>query len=421
MATKEHKEHKNRVEITPLSSSSLCFYVAILPFREAVMPRIVLLVLVALAPTLSRAADLAPEPRPAGTHARLGTPGPPSARVPGAYPRAITSVYFTPDGKHVLTADSKRRVVKWAGTGAKLTRMDDPAETATDHSESAFRPDGRAVAFTDYVGLKGLDLTGGKRSFATPHTYWTRIGGWSADGRRLLAVHGEIVNGKWAETVGTLVDTRTQKVLATVRVGPESELALLPDGATVVTATPKGVPQTGRMEFEFVATDVTTGKKLASYRGPYAYQSRLTPLPDNRTVVVTYGDHSGLIWDAVTGKEVRRFNGAPVAVSADGKLMVLGVNEPLPMPGDLKLAWEWFGDILSPRRGKACGHGFKRDYRTRLLVVDVATGETRFEVPSDREGAPPMAFSPDGKTLAVVEPDDTTVLLWDLTRLAPKR
>lgn len=333
----------------------------------------------------------------------------------GGHIRAITAIQFTQDGKRVVTADGGRRVVTWdAITGSEIARATDPGETARDGSSAVFRPDGGAVAFTDSLGAKVFDLTTAKRAFSVGDEYSMRLAGWSADGARLLL----FING-----TGIVFDTKTHKALAKVEAdGPESEFALFPNGKVVVSATPKGIPQIGRMEFEFVATDTATGKKLASYRGPYANRSGLTPLLDNRTVVITYGDYSGLIWDAVTGKEVRRFDGAPVAVSADGKLMVLGVNELLPMPGDLKLAWEWFGGLLSrERRGSACGHGFKRDYRTRLLVVDVATGAVRFEVPSEREGAPPMAFSPDGKTLAVVEPDDTTVLLWDLARPASKR
>lgn len=325
----------------------------------------------------------------------------------GGHLRSISTIHFTPDGKHALTADGGQRVVKWdALTGKELGRVTGSGTDGLDASDCVFRPDGESIAFTTHSSIKTLNLTNAaKASFGLDS--WLRIGGWSSDGCRLL-IH--------TASAGTVFDTTTQKPVGTIRMGPESEFALMPDGKTVVTLTPVPAPEPGRTEFEFVATDVATGKKLASSRGPGSTRSWLTPLADNRTVVATFGEHSGAAWDAVTGKQLRWFKHAPMAVSADGKLVVLAVAEALPRPGDLKRVWEWWGGLLAERRGRGCGYREQQPYRTRLLVVEWDTGATRFEVPNNRQGAPPMAFSADGKTLAVVEPTGTTVSLWDVSK-----
>lgn len=331
----------------------------------------------------------------------------------GGHHRSISAVHFTPDGRHVLTADGGQRVVRWeAATGKEVERLAGPGPDGSGGADSAFRPDGGMVAFTTHASVKLLPLTNGGKVASVGNENAPRLGGWSADGRRFLTHTGATT---------AVIDAATRTPVGSVAGGPDAEFALLPDGKTVVSATPVSVPGTGRTELEFAATDAATGKALVSGRGPYPSRCRLTPLADNRTVVATFGEHSGLAWDAATGKELRRFEHAPAAVSANGMLVVLAVAEPIPQPGDLVFAAEWFRGLLTEGRGRGCGHRVAHPYRTRLLVTEWATGATRLDVPNDREGAPPMAFSADGRTLAVVEPDRTTVALWDVSRPAPKR
>jgi len=105
-------------------------------------------------------------------------------------------------------------------------------------------------------------------------------------------------------------------------------------------------------------------------------------LPGGKTLVSGGFGNTNVarLWDAATGKELRRF-GEPahgwiysIALTADGKVVATGTAGP------------------------------DGDHRIRLW--DVATGEERLQLRGFRTLSKPLAFSPDGKILAVADMGD---------------
>jgi WD40 repeat protein len=157
-------------------------------------------------------------------------------------------------------------------------------------------------------------------------------------------------------------------------------------------------------------------------------QPSLAWTPDGR-FVVSGGGGRAVVWDAETGKEIRRLGSdhayGPASVSADGKRLVVGGWSGT--PGKHVAVYEFatgqmmfrFGPEpthtdcharFSPDGALLATHGMSRD----IDLIDGRNGEPLHRLKGhEGEGVWDTLFTPDGKTLVSVG-RDRTIRLWDV-------
>ena len=158
------------------------------------------------------------------------------------------------------------------------------------------------------------------------------------------------------------------------RFGTIESLTFSPDGKILASVTGPALH----------LWEVSTGKKLCQVRNhDFSYPCGVAFSPDSKTLAATLSVEMNEmrigLWDAATGKELRRFKGhrgdfRSLIFSPDGQSLASG---------------SWGGT---------------------LCLWNVATGEELRQL-GDRDGGIPAAFSPDGKILASLTP--AGFYLWD--------
>lgn len=313
-----------------------------------------------------------------------------------------------------------------ARTGAELCRLNESVLWGNGRVGFAYSPDGKTVAALGGNDTLTLwDISTRTRSAdlklpAAPHPARAGEGevGFTADGRTLFV---RLKNGDLARW-----DVLTRRELARLRTGswpPLGGLHNLPDGKRVLTPSYyDGVVR---------VWDGDTGAEVI-VPGRYGYKLTLAAAPDGKAVAV--GDEDGRLdlLDASTGRPIRavRTAGPPIrqfAFSPDSRLVGV-VEAALSERGADRLSKLRVlraadgGEVLALGPSGAIRLlGFAADGRVllfvqdRVRVVDLGTGQDArtFALPESEAGVPAriLSLSPDGRRIAVCEPD--AVSAWD--------
>jgi len=236
----------------------------------------------------------------------------------------------------------------------------------------ALSPDGKTVATGDanstvYLwetssGREARRLTGCQGGVAAI--------AFTLDGKRLASGDGDGGLRVWDLSTGKDLWCQTLP-----RAGVASALAFSPDGKLLAAPRPDG----GTLSL----WDADTGKEVRRLTDTGATVSAVAFTPDGKLLLSTDGEQDIRVWDVTTGRLLRRFGDGkarpPLAVSSDGKLLASG--------------------------GGAQGQG--------IIFWDLASGERLRGIVAHEGKVTGLAFAPDGKRL-ISGGSDQKAHLWDV-------
>jgi RNA polymerase sigma factor (sigma-70 family) len=337
----------------------------------------------------------------------------------GGHQGQARSFAFGPDGKTVLTGGGDPFVLVRDWPSGKLRRKIDLGD-GRGIDVMAISADGKRAELILWGerALRFFDLGTGKELPPPTEAHRGRVDGvaLTPDGKLLVSAGTDDTLRVW--------DFRSGRHLCAYRTGHPvgaSTLALSADGRLVATADfNRGTValrerDTGRL----VRTIDTGGQSVRSV--VFAPQGRLLAVDGDNVGLGRGGSRPFLaFWDAESGREVRRLEGArsrtPV-FSPDGRLLAGSEFE-----GDHVRLWE----VATGREGPALPQkgvaalAFSPDGRT--LACGDGKGITLWELASGKERCriegmetyrgPALRFSPDGRWLAVG--DGKVILLYDV-------
>ncbi|MBI3410354.1 MAG: PD40 domain-containing protein [Planctomycetes bacterium] len=374
-------------------------------------------------------------------------------------PRGPNCLAFTPDSKCLLAGGMDRilRVLE-AATGKELRRFDDHRMCL---NALAVSPDGKTVAVAEGVGTIRLrDLASGRDLGPT--------GGHHGSIRTLVAApDGRAVATASEDDKLFLWDPRTGRELKRLpapgawrnliyepkghaifwvgndktlrRWDAEKELVLRP-ASEIAVAGPLAIsPDAKRLAFAcrsktVLLLDAPTGKELLTLDGPKKDVSGLVFSADGDALIGWTWDRHLHYWDAATGKHRRRAcPGLPEshwsAFSPDGRYIAFFGQSPQIVVLDVTTGNEVcrFANRSGESDDAVHAVAFSPDGRTlawggatdRLIRLgELATGQERHRLPGHKGRIQSLAFAEHGKLL-ISGSDDTTALVWDMTRLLP--
>lgn len=338
-------------------------------------------------------------------------------------PVAKVSVAFAPDGKTLAatgpTAGPPLRLD--AATGKKMNTFSGSGPTI---GSVAFSPDGGTVATTgDRQALHLWDLTTGKDRLATPEAHLGTVDALaSLEGGKVL------ISGSDDRTV-RFWDLATGRTTKTLPIGGLGRISVSADGSRLAT--------TGEWR-KIQVWDLKTGELLRSIPTGNARVRGLHLSPVGSSVVAVTDDRSLRTWKVATGEELPArpiLRGEPpyepdmipeideahfasdertVALIGRSELKVVDIAS-----GNLRFKEKSVGQAIAfaPNGRSLVVHKQNPSQRTtltngrmrasastdpsKILWLDAETGDVRREFPIPEPRAGRLAFSPDGKAIAV--------------------
>jgi WD40 repeat protein/serine/threonine protein kinase len=319
-------------------------------------------------------------------------------------PVGVGLVAFSPAGKQFASAGPEGIKVWDMSSGKAIMTF----EHADHIWNVAFSPDGKRLAATFLSGgnvrvgsVKVWDLTTGKEVFA----FKGRAGPLflTADGKRFFsASEGEVNSSAQTDTVKAWDLASGQEVL-TLR-GPSGPVAVSHDGKRLASVSSDGVR----------VWDLVNSQDCLTLTGNKSVARGLAFSPDSKHLAGLSSDFTVKLWEAASGRQIRTFKGhtdlvTSVAFSPNGKTLASSSwdktvklwdaasgKEILTLPGHTnkveRVAFSPDGNHLASAEQNWIGSATENSVR----VWELPSGKVVLTI----KGTGPVAFSPDGKSLA---------------------
>jgi WD40 repeat protein len=330
----------------------------------------------------------------------------------------VSSVVFSPDGKHILSIAGRERIIKlWdTDTGREIRTFSGHTK---DVNSVAFSPDGKQILSGSSDGtIKLWDTDTGReiRTFSGP-TQQIESVAFSPDGK-------QIASGSWDNTI-KLWDIDTGREIRTFSGHTMfvDSVAFSPDGKQILSRSNEAGAPNGTIKL----WDIATGMEIRTFSGHASGVMSVAFSPDGKQIlsgfhVGTWGNTIKL-WDTDTGKEVRTFSGhtkgvRSVAFSPDGKQIASGSYDNTVKLWDTETGREirtfsghtWFvTSVTFSPDGKQILSGAQDE---TIKLWDTDTGKEIRTFSGHTMFVDSVAFSPDGKQV-LSGFDDGTIKLWD--------
>jgi WD40 repeat protein len=360
------------------------------------------------------------DPLPPGALARMGT-----MRLRHTHPSLITTA-FSPDGK-ILASGGWNEIRLWdMATGKLLREIRDDGNRTKSYCPLLFAPDGRWLAGACRDSVCIWDAATGRRIHEFPAKGQSIA--CSKDGKLLAASMG---NGSI-----TIWNTVTGKQTAELRQGNADRfcsIAFTADNTGLVALS-----ENHRVcHWDLAQAKLRKAFKLPFPRNwcpvlsPGGQTLAVTPNPINPNGVPPEGPTS--LWDTTTGKERLKLEGKlahvcfGIAFSADGKTLATNAIGPYELHDETTIAlWDAMTGKLVRRLNLPMRYvqwlHFSPDGRTLLTtgndpvlrLWDTTTGKSILQWPAHTSEATSLALTPDGRFL-VSGGLDGTVRLWEVS------
>jgi WD40 repeat protein len=341
-----------------------------------------------------------------------------------AHRRPITRVRFDRDGKQVVTMDDGLHLRAWETNSGKSLRA---IPTPRNRAVAGLSDDGRllvvrsarnSVSLVEIAsGKEVCTITTGLDGLSTPvlspDSKQLAVAGTKGK-KRVIGLY-DVASGKETRRF-TMPDPAPQEdgaVPLPPGIALDIEAGVL--GGTVFYS-PDGRIVAATLDNRRVGLwDVTTGREMPIIEAPKDHSIRAAAFSlDGKSLAVDCDDGMPRLYETITGHERRRYETklASKQVTQDLDVIVGGVGGLFGMEMGLGNCVQ--GEIAVSPNGQLLVH---RRSGGAIAIWDVRGQKEVGQLTGHQADVNVLAFSADGKSLASGS-RDTTVLLWDMTKLA---